>query len=259
MTLQADALLHRFRTLGATDTMCHLGQWPYRLSSRADADDLRHHAARHGLREVWVSHLAALFGFDTRTGNEATLAACAGDELFRLFAVIDPSEQDWRQELTWVLERGFQGVRLAPGVHGYAAAAAGEVIDACATHGLTVQIIARMDDARVRHPLSPMRDVDPRALAELLRRPRAVPVLISGLNHADATELSRHLGDDIPPGVRLDLWHLNGPTGVLDEVGAHGDRWVFGSGYPIQAPEPTMLQLTASHLSADQLRILTTA
>lgn len=259
MTLEAGALLRRFRDLAAVDTMCHLGQWPYRLTARADVDDLRRYARRHGLREIWVSHIASLFGFDTRAGNEATLRSCGSDDLFRMFAVIDPSEHGWRDEFAWAVEQGFSGVRLAPGLHGYPPPDAAAVVEACESADMTVQVIARMDDARVRHPLSPARDLKPRHLAELVRTPPAIPVLISGVNQADATELSRHLGDDVPPGVRWDLWHLNGPTGVIDGYGAETGRWVFGSGFPVQAPEPTMLQLTASRLSAEQLVALTTA
>ncbi|MGQ7312775.1 hypothetical protein ACUOFU_13795 [Microbacterium arabinogalactanolyticum] len=259
MTAAARMLLRGFSELGATDTMCHLGQWPYRLSAFADAGTLREYGRRHGLHAIWVSHLAALFGFDTRTGNEAVLSACACEPLLRPFAVIDPSETGWREELEWAADAGAQGVRVAPGMHHYDVALAAEVIDAAARRDLLVQVIVRLDDARVRHPSSPARDLAVRDLAELVRSRPSSPLHLSGLNLAEATEFSRHLGDDVPPGVRLDMWHLNGPTGVVSDPGAPlGDRRVFGSGFPVQTPEATMLQIASAGLPADRLRAIVT-
>lgn len=253
MTVPARALLDAFAELGATDVTCHLGQWPFRLAAAADSDALRGYAARHGLRRIWVSHLAALFGFDTRTGNEAALAACADDPLFRVMAVVDPREQGWRAELAWAVEAGAGGIRVAPGFHHYPVADLVDVIDACAPRMLPVQLIVRMDDARVRHPRSPARDLALHDVADLVRARPEHPLVLSGLNWGDWQELSRHLGDDVPPSVRLDLWHVNGPTGVADRLAVEPGRWAFGSGFPVQAPEATMLQLMASDLTREQL------
>ena len=256
MTTEGRMLLRAFSRLGATDTMCHLGTWPYRLTASADADELREYAARHGLRVLWVSHLSTLFGFDTHTGNRAALTECAGDALFRVFAVIDPSEADWRNEVAWAADAGAFGVRVAPGFHHYPVPLVAEVIDAAADRGLAVQLIARMDDARVRHPLSPARDLDVHHIADLVRSRPEHPLVISGLNAAEWQELSRHLADEVPPSVRLDLWHVNGPTGVADRLDSA--RWVFGSGAPVQTPEATILQLMASGLPDGDLHAITT-
>lgn len=254
MTAEGRMLLRAFSQQRATDTMCHLGTWPYRLTATADADDLRAYATRYDLRALWVSHLSALFGFDTHTGNEAALTACADDDLFRVFAVIDPSETGWRSELAWAASAGACGVRVAPGFHHYPPARVAAVIDVASEHGLTVQLIARMDDARVRHPLSPAHDLDVHRIADLVRARPEHPLVISGLNAADWQELGRHLGDAVPPAVRLDLWHLNGPNGIVDRL--EPERWVFGSGLPVQTPEATMLQLMASDLPPDALRTI---
>lgn len=246
MTAEARRLLARFRDLGATDTTCFLGQWPYRLGASADADALRGHADRLGMRTLWVSHLASLFGFDTRTGNEAVLAACADDPLFRVFATIDPRDPDWTRELDDLTAGGAVGVRVAPGFHRYDVALVGAVLDACAERGLPVQLIARLDDARVRHPLSPAVDLELHRLADLVRSRPSAPLLLSGLNRADWTELNRHLGDAAPPALRLDLWHVNGPTPVAERLGDDPDRWAFGTAFPVQTPEATALQLAAA-------------
>lgn len=256
MTAQGHRMLREFAALGATDTTCFLGQWPHRLSAAADADALRAHAARLGLRVVWVSHLASLFGFDTRTGNEAVLAACADDPLFRVFATIDPRDATWEDDLQDAADAGAVGVRVAPGFHRYEVSRVRPVLDACAERGLPLQLIARLDDARVRHPLSPAVDLEVHRIADLVRDSPAHPLLLSGLNRADWIELHRHLGDDAPPWLRLDLWHVNGPTHVADRLGDDPQRWVFGSGFPVQTAEATALQLAASALSTDALRAI---
>lgn len=257
MTAQARRLLDDFAALGATDATCFLGQWPYRLSAAAGVDDLRAHAGRLGLRAIWVSHLASLFGFDTRTGNEAVLAACGDDPLFRVFATVDPREASWRDELDDLVAAGVAGVRVAPGYHRYDVAALRPVFDACAEIGLPLQLLARLDDARVRHPLSPAIDLELHRIADLVRDAPAHPLLISGLNRADWTELNRHLGDAAPEWIRLDLWHVNGPTHVADRLADDPERWVFGSGFPVQTPQATALQLAASALPADARRAIT--
>ncbi|MFB8188983.1 hypothetical protein ACFC14_06630 [Microbacterium sp. NPDC055988] len=257
MTAQARRMLRAFADLGAIDTTCFLGQWPYRLSAAADADALRAHADRLGLHSVWVSHLASLFGFDTRTGNEAVLAACADDPLFRVFATIDPRESTWREELDDAVSAGALGVRVAPGFHRCEVSAVRPVLDACADRGLPVQLIARLDDARVRHPFSPAVDLEVHRIADLVRESPAHPLLLSGLNRADWIALNRHLGDAAPEWLRLDLWHVNGPTAVADSLGDDPERWMFGSAFPVQAPEATALQLAASALSPSALRTIT--
>jgi len=249
---RARALLESFSTLGAVDTTCHLGQWPFRLSAAADAASLTTRARRHGLSSVWVSSLAALFGFDTRTGNEACLAAADGD-LLQPFAVLNPGEPGWEDELAWASEAGFAGVRIAPGIHGYPAAQAAGLLAACAQVALPVQMLVRLDDARVRHPRWPAADPSVPDIAELLIAREAGPLLLSGLNWDEWDELQRHLGGQVPPDVLLDLWHVNGPNQVADALAQNPARWVFGSGFPVQAPEPTMLQLAASTLSATVL------
>ena len=257
MTAQAREMLQRFTGLAATDTTCFVGHWPYRLASAADADALRAYAERLGLRTLWVSHLASLFGFDTRTGNEAVLRACADDPLFRVFATLDPREPGWRGELDEATAAGARGVRVAPGFHRYDVDLLVPVLDDCTKRGLPVQVIVRLDDGRVRHPLSPAVDVEVHRLADLVRTHPSAPLLLSGLKHPEWTELHRHLGDRTPASVRLDLWHVNGPTHVADGFGDDPERWVFGSGFPVQTPEATALQLAASSLTPDALRAIT--
>lgn len=256
MTNKARALLQDFAQFGATDTTCFLGQWPYRLSANADVSALYAHAERLGLGSIWVSHLASLFGLDTRSGNEAVLEACLGDSLFQVFATINPREPGWERELSWAVETGARGVRIAPGFHDYPLTEAAEIAYACQELSVPLQVLARLDDARVRHPLSHVKDVSVGSIAVFARTHEDQPLLLSGLNKAEHDQLRRQLAPTTPHGLLTDLWHMNGPLDSEDTL--EPSQWVFGSGFPTQTAEATALQLAASAQPADALRLMLT-
>jgi predicted TIM-barrel fold metal-dependent hydrolase len=252
MASPAQRLLSEFARDGAVDVTCHLGHWPFRLRASASAADLRAYAGRHGLRELWVSHLSALVGFDTRTGNAAALSECGEDPTFRVLAVVNPSDGAWEQELDWALANGAAGVRIAPAYHGYALPDAARVAHACRERGRPLQVLVRLDDARVRHPRFDVRDPRLDEIAAFLRATIGTSIVLSGLRWDEWLELSAHLADSPARDVLLDLWHINGPFRVADLLGNEPERWVFGSGFPVQTPEATILQLAASDLSSRQ-------
>ncbi len=99
MTAQARRTLRAFADLGATDTTCFLGQWPYRLSAAADADALRAHAERLGLRSVWVSTPGVPVRLRHAHRQRGRARRVSDDPLFRVFATIDPRDPTWREEL----------------------------------------------------------------------------------------------------------------------------------------------------------------
>ena len=250
MTGAARALLEDFSGYRATDVTCFLGQWPYRLGASASASDLEAYAATHGLSALWVSHFAAISGFDTRTGNEECLSQCQGNPLLRSMAVVNPAEGGWQAELDWSRRMGVHGVRVAPGFHGYGTDLLIEVARAAAADGLLIQLLMRLDDERVRHPQSPGRDVEMRAVLAVLNAVPHATVVVSGLNWVEWQQLTAVLGENVPGKLHADFWHVNGPFGVAESFAEAAGTWVFGSGFPIQAPEPTMLQIAASSLSA---------
>lgn len=252
MASPAQRLLSEFARDGAVDVTCHLGHWPFRLGASVTAADLRAHAGRHGLRELWVSHLSALFGFDTHTGNAAALSECGADPIFRVLAVLDPTDDAWERELDWALADGATGIRIAPAHHGYSLPDAARVAQACRERGRPLQVLIRMDDARVRHPRFDTRDPRPDEIAAFLRVTVGTSIVLSGLRWDEWLELSALLADSPTSDVFLDLWHINGPFRVADLLGDESERWVFGSGFPIQTPEATILQLAASDLSGRQ-------
>lgn len=252
----APDLLHAFREGGAVDTTCFAGAWPSRLAATANGGELTDYADRFGLSALWVSHLASFFGFDTRTGNESLLDVCAADNRLRPFLVVNPAEPGWERELDWARSVGAQGIRLSPGYHCYElnTGPVDELRAAAHEVALPLHVLLRLDDQRVRHPHVQVVESRVDQLADFLRPAgRAADIVVSGLNRGEWGELQGHLGGDAE-GVLADLWFVNGPTGVVDEIGREGlqERFCFGSAYPVQTPEATALQLCVADLSPGQ-------
>jgi len=109
------------------DTNCHLGHWPFRKLTHADAGGLLSLMDRHGVDQAWVGAFEGLLYRDCGQANRDLLARIAGHE-DRLvpWATINPSFPAWEDDLREALEAGMAGVRLYPNYHGYGLA------DACA-------------------------------------------------------------------------------------------------------------------------------
>lgn len=252
----APDLLGPFRAAGAVDTTCFVGAWPPRLGASASPGELTAYADRLGLSALWVSHLASIVGFDTRSGNESLLAVCASDHRLRPFLVLNPTESGWERELDWAHCAGAQGIRLTPSYHGYSlnTRTADELRAAVRELKLPLHVLLRLEDLRVRHPRFQVVDSRVDQLAEFLRPAgRAADIVVSGLNGAEWSELQGHLGQDAED-LLADLWFVNGPTGVVDHLGRRGldEHFCYGSAYPIQTPEATALQLCVAELRPGQ-------
>ncbi|MDF2718365.1 MAG: hypothetical protein K0R28_5290 [Paenibacillus sp.] len=214
-------LLEPFTKERAIDLTAFMGQWPTRLQIRASTEDLIAMADRLGLSAMCVSHIASIFGFDTRSGNE---------ELFR---------------------------RLVPGYHGYSLASpeVAELIARLSGRHLTLHICARLEDDRLVHPRFPIVPVPFHEIAELLRLTEDMPVILSGLRAREWDSVSEHLNaGHRTDKVMLDLWFTNGPIGAIASLsrGSLTKRLGYGSCFPIQVPEATALQLAAADIGADK-------
>ncbi|MEF3302679.1 amidohydrolase family protein [Paenibacillus sp. GYB003] len=250
-------MLAPFAAERAVDLTAFIGQWPFRLPVRASAGDLSAMADRLGLGALCVSHIASIFGFDTRTGNEELLRETAGDERLLPFAIVNPAEAGWERELDWAAGAGARGIRLVPGYHRYglAEAAAAGLVDRLARYGLPLHLCVRLEDERLVHPRYPVVPVPFHEVAELLRRAGELPVILSGLRASEWKSVAEHLNDgEQADRVLLDLWFANGPIGVVASL-CRGNAWTrfgYGSCAPIQVPEATALQLAAADIAPER-------
>lgn len=252
---RARSLLAAFAEQRAVDVTAFIGTWPMRLSASATAAQLSVHADEFGLDAMWVSHIAAVFGFDTRTGNEALLREITEDSRLWPFVLIHPGEPGWADELAYAAEHGGRGVRLVPGHHGFdlRAPEVVELVGAVRELGWPLHVCTRLDDVRLRHPGFVVDDVPPSALAELLRITPGQPVVVSGLS---ATEWNGQVApllnaDHDLSRVTVDLWFTNGPLDPIEQLCAdeQSGQFVYGSAMPIQNPHATALQLMTAGIS----------
>ncbi|MGN7383406.1 amidohydrolase family protein [Paenibacillus sp. SAFN-117] len=243
------------------DVTAFIGQWPFRYRSQASAEDLMMMADRLGLVGLCVSHLASVFGHDTRSGNEALFAQAAADERLWPFVVLNPAEPGWEAELDYAARNGARGVRLLPGYHGYAINGqhAAELIAALRERGLPLSVIARLQDERLQHPRYPAETVPVHALAELIGTCGGHPLLISGLRDYEWDAVMRFRTPDWRMDrVIFDLWYINGPLAVIAQLCQRGGAraFAYSSCAPLQEMGATALQLAAANISeADRLAL----
>lgn len=246
-----------FVAQGAIDLTAFLGQWPWRLQAATTTSTLRTTADRLGLTGFCVSHIASIFGFDTRSGNENLLESCAEDSRLWPFVVINPTEDAWEHELDWARNNGARGVRLVPSYHGYRLnqPELTEFAAAIAESGLPLSVCATLEDDRLRHPRFQAWTSTTSEIAELLRHCADISVVLSGVRLPEWTEIQSHLGSDHPiDRVLIDLWFTNGPTGIIAALCREGHelRFGFGSCAPIQSIDATAYQLATADITDEQ-------
>lgn len=249
-------LLEPFQSERAIDLTAFIGQWPFRLAVRAEASDLSAMADRLNLSGLCVSHIASIFGFDTRSGNEALLRETEGDDRLWPYAILNPVEAGWERELDWAVAAGARGIRIVPGYHAYSLASpeAGELVDAVRAAKLPLHVCVRLEDERLVHRLQTVAPVPFDEIAELLRLTGDMPVVLSGLRAREWDTIESMLNaDHATDRVLLDLWFTNGPIAAIAQLEARGtvSRLAYGSCVPIQVPEATALQLASANVSAD--------
>lgn len=253
--------LANFAAQQGIDVTAFLGTSPWRVQAGHDVADLGRLADRLGLEGLCVSHLASVYGFDTRSGNEVLFDQVASDKRFWAHPVINPSETGWEQELSWAAATGARGVRVLPGYHGYRITdpAVDALIDAVRDLDLPLHLSMILEDPRVRHPRYLVDPVEMADIADFLRAAADVATVLSGLRTMDWAIVQSHLdhGHDLSR-VLADLWFVNGPTGVIADSVAEGsgERWAFGSCTPVQAAIATAYQVGAADISDDQRRDL---
>ncbi|MDF2720794.1 MAG: hypothetical protein K0Q59_469 [Paenibacillus sp.] len=241
----------------AIDLTAFIGQWPSRLQIRADAASLSAMADRWELSAMCVSHIASIFGFDTRSGNEELFRETAGDARLLPFPIIDPSEFGWEHELAWAAAKGARGIRLVPGYHGYSLMSpqVASLIDRVRELSLPLHVCVRLEDERLTHPRFPAAVVPFDEIGECLRLCEDMPVIISGLRAREWGSVYEVLNaGHRTDRVLLDLWFTNGPIEAIASVCRSGmaSRLGYGSNTPIQVAEATSLQLASAAITAEE-------
>jgi uncharacterized protein len=237
-----------------TDVNAYLSRWPFRRTPCDELPRLVEKYLQHGVQQAWVGSLDALFHRDIGGVNLRLAEACRTEQRVKLvpFGAVNPMLPDWQEDVRRCAEDyRMPGIRLHPNYHGYQLddAVTAELLDLAAEHNLIVQIVARMDDVRVQHPLMRVPNVDVEPLSGLVEaRPTLRAVLLNGRLGVRDRELS---------GASERIWFeiatVEGVGGVgrLAEAGPLS-QLLFGSHLPLFPLEAAILKLQEAGLDDAQ-------
>jgi predicted TIM-barrel fold metal-dependent hydrolase len=236
------------------DVNVSLSRWPLRRLPCDETPRLVERLKRHGVTQAWAGSMDGLFHRDIGGVNARLADECRRHGEGRLvpFGSVNPMLPDWTEDLRRCHEDfRMPGIRLHPNYHGYALTdpALCGLLAGAEKRGLIVELVVRMDDVRVQHPLMRVADVDTKPLPELLaRRPDLRLVLLNGLATVRGPELKRIAAAG---RVYFDISMQEGTAGV-SELLRHvpAERILFGSHLPLFDLEAAALKMRESELTA---------
>ncbi len=236
------------------DVNANLSRWPFRRTPCDELPRLVDKLQMHGIQQAWVGSLDGLFHRDLGGVNQRLADACRDERRVQLvpFGSVNPRLPDWQEDVRRCADDfRMPGIRLHPNYHGYRLdePAFAQLLDLADQRRLIVQLVVRMDDVRVQHPLMQVADVDVKPLAELLAaRPNLRLLLLNSQATLRAGELQRLAAGD---RFGVDLAMQEGVGGVAGLVRTPGqDRVFFGSHLPLYALESAILKMREAGLDA---------
>lgn len=239
------------------DVNANLSRWPFRRTPCDDLAQLLDKYREFDIQQAWVGTLDGLFHRDLAGANARLVAACRQSHGLKLvpFGSVNPRLPDWQEDLRRCAEdHRMPGIRLHPNYHGYRLddPVLAELLDRAAHAKLIVQLVVRMDDIRVQHPLMQIPDVDTKPLSDLVAtRPSLRLVLLNALATLRGNDLHQLAASD---RVWCEIAMKDGVGGVAELLKVvPPTRVLFGSHLPLYALESAVLKLQESELPG-QLR-----
>jgi predicted TIM-barrel fold metal-dependent hydrolase len=237
------------------DVNAYLSRWPFRRTPCDELPRLMDKYREFGVQQAWVGTFDGLFHRDLAAANARLADACRQSRDVELlpFGSVNPRLPDWQEDLRRCAEEHrMPGIRLHPNYHGYSLEQPvfGELLDGAVQAGLIVQLVVRMDDVRVQHPLMQIADVDTKPLAALLAaRPQLRLVLLNALATLRGGDLRQLVaGQHVWCEIAMKEG-LGGIAELLKDVPP--TQVLFGSHLPLYALESAILKLREAQLSAE--------
>jgi len=224
------------------DVSCFAGAGPLVASRWSTPESVEALLRGEGVTRAAVSPMAGLFGSEPHANDE--LASLSF--FFRLVPVVDPRWPDLAARLDRYRSQGCTAVRISPGSHGYRAADARELKQACGALGMTLVLQMRVADQRNLPADLVLGQVDAADAVALAAAAPAVPMVVAG---ARAGELHTILGA-APESVLADVSLAEEPDVLRRAVAAHGaHRLLIGTHAPFLTPAAARQKLTAARLT----------
>lgn len=240
------------------DVNANVSRWPFRRTPCDELPALVDTLLLHGVGQAWVGSLDGLFHRDVGGVNLRLAGTCRRERRVELFPMgtVNPMLPDWQEDLRrcWQDYR-MPAIRLHPGYHGYRLddPAFAQLLDLAAAQRLVVQLVVRMDDVRVQHPLMRVADVDTRPLAGLVRARGGLRlVLLNGLTSIHGPDLERLAAVD---RIWFDMAMLEGAGGLTQLFRTvPPDRVLFGSHLPLFPLPSAVLKMREAGLDDGRRR-----
>jgi predicted TIM-barrel fold metal-dependent hydrolase len=234
------------------DVNVSLSRWPFRRLPCDELPRLLDKLRECSVTEAWAGSFDGVFHKDIGGVNARLADDCRKSQrvLLRPFGSVNPMLPDWREDLRRCHEDyHMPGIRLHPAYHGYCLddPVFTELLTLAQRRGLIVQLVVRIEDPRMQHPLMRVPDVDTKPLPGLLAaRPDLRLVLLGALGtvRGESTRQLIRAGE-----VYFEISMLEGVGGIsrlLSQV--PGDRILFGSHCPFFILESAILKLKESEL-----------
>ena len=238
------------------DVNANLSRWPFRHTPCDELPALVNTYLKHGVQQAWVGSIDGVFHRDIGGVNIRLAEACRQERRIKLvpFGSVNPMLPDWQEDVRRCAEDfHMPGIRLHPNYHGYKLdePVAAELFDLAVKRGLIVQVVGRMEDVRVQHPLMRVPDVDIRPLVALVEaRPTLRVVLLNarpggrGRGNQSSTAADR---------ICFDIATLEGVGGVERTLQSTPvSQVLFGTHLPLFSAESAVSKLQEGGLNDAQ-------
>jgi predicted TIM-barrel fold metal-dependent hydrolase len=238
------------------DVNVNLSHWPFRRTPCDELAPLLARLGKHGVTQAWVGNIEGLLHRDIEGVNRRLADVCRQQRSPELvpFGTVNPTLPDWREDLRRCHEvYRMPGIRLHPNYHNYQLdnPLFAELLDTAGQRNLIVQLVVRMDDERVQHPLMKVPNVNLKPLPALLKaRPKLPVVILNGQAAAKGALLTQLAGAG---RVYFDIATQELVAGVAGMVQAiSAERVLFGSHLPLFALESAVLKIREAALDPKQ-------
>jgi predicted TIM-barrel fold metal-dependent hydrolase len=222
------------------DVSCFVGPGPLVAPELSTPEAVERLLRREGVTRAGVSPMAGLFDSDP-AGNDALTTL---PKFFAPIPIVDPRWPNLAAHLRIYRGQGFVAVRITPGSHGYLAADAVELKQACGALNLALVLQMRVADPRNLPPDLDLPQVDVADATALALAAPEVTMIVAG---ARVPELSAILSVS---SVLADISLAEEPDVLTRAVAAHGSsRLLIGTHAPFLTPAAARQKLMAATLT----------
>ena len=236
------------------DVNVSLGRWPFQRLAPATPGRLRHHLAREGIAEAWVSAVESVLHPDPDVTDEPLARRLRGHDGLHFVKTVNPLLAGAAEGLgRWVEAFGLRAVRLVPNYHQVSLAddRARAVMRQARRRRLAVLVQMRIEDERGQYPLMKVPGVPCDEVVRLARAFPRVPIVALCAYFREAAALAA------APNVHLDLSFMETLDTLASALAAVPARQiVFGSHTPFLCTRSAVLKLTAADIPARARRAI---